>query len=138
MTPETLHLIETSFAVLEPRGAELVQDFYARLFEAAPSVRPLFGADTSGQEAKLLGALALTVNTLRQPEALVPVLQDLGRRHVGYGAAHGHYPVVRDTMLHAMAAAAGPTWTDDLEAAWTEALDLVARTMLQGAEQAQG
>jgi hypothetical protein len=34
--------LETSFDVVAPRGDELVDVFYARLFAAAPPVRPLF------------------------------------------------------------------------------------------------
>ena len=40
-----LDALETSFDLVAPRGDELVDAFYARLFAAAPSVRPLaYGA----------------------------------------------------------------------------------------------
>jgi hemoglobin-like flavoprotein len=37
-----LDALETSFDLVAPRGDELVDTFYTRLFAAAPAVRPLF------------------------------------------------------------------------------------------------
>ena len=37
-----LEALETSFDLVAPRSDELMDEFYARLFAAAPSVRPLF------------------------------------------------------------------------------------------------
>ncbi len=36
-----LHAPETSFDLVAPRGEELIDEFYVRLFEAAPAVMPL-------------------------------------------------------------------------------------------------
>jgi hemoglobin-like flavoprotein len=136
MSPETIDLIETSFDAVKPNGPKLVEVFYARLFEQHPGVRPMFREDTGPQQAALLGALQFAVGNLRNPDALVPVLQQLGKRHVGYGVVAEHYPVVHDMMLVALAEVAGDLWTDDLRAAWSETLNLVATVMLQGAEMA--
>jgi hemoglobin-like flavoprotein len=42
-----LDTIETTFDLVAPRGEELMDVFYARLFAAAPAVRPLSPARTS-------------------------------------------------------------------------------------------
>ena len=55
-----LHSLETSFDHIAPRGDELMDVFYARLFAAAPSVKPLFAeTDLKRQKAMLLAALVL-------------------------------------------------------------------------------
>ena len=55
-----LEALETSFDIVAPRGDELVDVFYARLFEAAPAVRPLFAhTDLKRQKTMLLGTLVL-------------------------------------------------------------------------------
>jgi len=59
--------------------------FYGRLFEIAPDVRALFPADLAEQKKKLIAMLATAVNNLHQVGSIVPAVQDLGRRHVGYG-----------------------------------------------------
>ena len=43
------------------RGDELIEDFYARLFDAAPAVRSLFPNDMTKQRAMLLSALVLLI-----------------------------------------------------------------------------
>jgi methyl-accepting chemotaxis protein len=37
-----IDILESSFALLAPRGTELVARFYERLFERYPEVKPMF------------------------------------------------------------------------------------------------
>jgi methyl-accepting chemotaxis protein len=131
-----LDALEASFDLLAPRGDELVDEFYARLFAAAPAVRPLFPDDMRRQKTMLLGALVLLRKSLRDLDAIVPKLRDLGARHVSYGARPEHYPLVGSVLIAAMAAVAGESWTQRYELAWSQAYDVVAGVMLEGAEQA--
>lgn len=131
-----LDALETSFDLLAPRGDELMDEFYARLFAAAPAVRPLFPDDMRRQKTMLLGALVLLRKSLRDLDAIVPKLRDLGARHVSYGARPEHYPLVGSVLIAAMAAVAGESWTQQYELAWSQAYDVVAGVMLEGAEQA--
>jgi len=94
-----LQALETSFDAVAPRGEELVDDFYNRLFETAPAVRPLFSHDMTRQKAMLLSALVLVRKSLRDLDAIIPTLHNLGARHVAYGAKPEHYPVVATTLI---------------------------------------
>jgi hemoglobin-like flavoprotein len=133
-----LETLETSFDLIAPRGEELVDVFYSRLFEAAPAVEPLFAhTDLRKQKAMLLATLALLRKSLRDVDAIAPRLRQLGPRHVAYGARPEHYPVVAEVMLASMAEIAGEVWTPEIAAAWAGALDLVAMAMLEGAEEAE-
>jgi hemoglobin-like flavoprotein len=130
--------LETSFDLLAPRGDELVDDFYRRLFAAAPAVQPLFaGVDMKRQKAMLLGALVLLRNSFRDLEAITPKLRAMGERHVGYGATPEAYPLVGQVLLASMAELAGDAWTPAVEAAWSQAYELVATVMLEGAAGAE-
>ena len=73
-----LEALETSFDLLAPRGDELMDEFYSRLFDAAPAVRPLFPADMRKQKAMLLSALVLVRKSVRNLDGLVPTLHALG------------------------------------------------------------
>ena len=133
-----LEALETSFDLVAPRGDELMDVFYGRLFAAAPAVKPLFAAtDLKKQKTMLLGTLVLLRKSLRDLEAIVPKLHELGARHVAYGAEPEHYPVVGEVLLASLAEIAGPAWTDEYEQAWGEALTIVAGAMLEGAESAK-
>ena len=132
-----LHALETSFDLVAPRGEELIDEFYARLFQTAPAVVPLFaGTDMQRQNAMLLGTLVLLRKSFRDLDAIVPTLRKLGARHVAYGARPEHYAAVGAALLGAMAAIAGPAWLPTYETAWTEAYALVAATMIDGATEA--
>ena len=133
-----LEALETSFDVVAPRGDELMDVFYARLFAAAPSVKPLFGGtDLKKQKGMLLATLVLLRKSLRNLEAIVPKLRELGARHVAYGAQPGHYPVVGEVLIASMAEIAGASWTDEYEQAWGMAFGIVAAAMVEGAVAAE-
>lgn len=129
--------LETSFDQLTPRGDELMDVFYRRLFVRAPSLRPLFlGTDLRRQKAMLLAALVLLRKSLRELDSVTPTLRGLGARHVRYGARPEHYPVVGEVLIASMAEIAGDAWTVAYEEAWTEALGLVSAAMIDGATNA--
>ena len=130
-----LEALETSFDLVAPRGDELMDVFYARLFEAAPGVRPLFaGTDLQRQKTMLLGTLVLLRKSLRNLDAIVPKLHELGARHVRYGAQPEHYPVVGEALIASMAEIAGDEWRSEYAQAWAQAFELVAGAMIAGAQ----
>jgi hemoglobin-like flavoprotein len=126
--------LETSFDLVAPRGDDLMDVFYARLFEAAPAVKPLFArTDLRKQKIMLLRVLGLLRRSLRDLDPIVPILHDLGARHVAYGAQPEHYPVVGAVLIASMAEVAGDEWRPEYERAWAAAFDIVAGAMLEGA-----
>ena len=129
-----LDALETSFDLIAPRGDELMDRFYAGLFAAAPSVRPLFaGTDLRRQKAMLLSALVLLRKSLRDLDRITPTLRALGERHVAYGARPEHYPIVGSVLIASMAEVAGDAWRPEYERAWSAAFDVVTAEMLSGA-----
>src|SRR5215210_1627219 len=129
-----LDALEASFDLVAPRGDELVDTFYAKLFATAPAVRPLFAAtDMQRQKSMLLAALVLLRKSLRDLEGILPKLRELGARHVAYGAEPAHYPVVGAVLIASMAEIAGDAWRPEYEQAWSAAFGVVAGAMLDGA-----
>ncbi|MDR0358335.1 MAG: flavohemoprotein [bacterium] len=129
-------MLETSFDEIAPRGEELMDIFYQRLFELDPEVQRLFGGtDMAAQKKKLLSTLVLLRNSLRDPTPLVPALKSLGARHAGYGVAPEHYPVVGQALISAMMEIAGRAWQPEYTDAWAYAYQLVQDTMLEGASE---
>jgi methyl-accepting chemotaxis protein len=132
-----LTALENSFDLVAPRGDELMDEFYGRLFAAAPAVRPLFArTDMKQQKAMLLATLVLLRKSLRNLDAIAPKIRELGARHIAYGARPEHYPVVGEVLLASMAEVAGDAWLPDYEQAWVEAFGVVAAVMIEGAESA--
>ena len=111
---------------------EAAQKFYARLFEAAPSVKPMFTTDIKEQGKKLVSTLSLVVSKLDKLDTLADEITYLGKRHSGkYGAEPGHYPVVAKTLIGVLKEGNAEKWTNAHEEAWSTALNFVAKAMIE-------
>jgi methyl-accepting chemotaxis protein len=127
--------LERSFDLIAPRGQELVDRFYARLFETAPSTKQLFErVDMDTQKSSLLAILITLRESLRDLSLIAPDLEELGARHIDYGARPEHYPVVGSVLLETMAEMGGSAWKPEYTSAWAEAYRLIQDVMLRGAE----
>jgi hemoglobin-like flavoprotein len=129
-----VEMLEESFDLVAPQGDELMRVFYENLFRAAPAVQPLFAkVDMDGQRAALLNMLLVLRESLRDLDDIVPDLEELGARHVDYGAKAEHYPVVGEVLIGSMEQVAGDAWKPEYTAAWAEAFPVVQGVMLSGA-----
>ena len=129
-----VELLEQSFEQVKPRADEFVASFYDHLFAAHPEVKPLFvSTDIVKQQKKLLNALVLVVENLRNPEVLGEVLNALGARHVGYGVTPKYYPAVGQALLLSLEQYLQPNWTPELKQAWGDAYGAITAQMLKGA-----
>jgi hemoglobin-like flavoprotein len=129
-----VEILEESFDLVAPQSDELMRRFYDNLFEAAPSVQPLFAdVDMERQRQALLNMLIVLRESLRDLDDIVPDLEDLGARHVEYGAQAAHYPVVGEVLIATMAEVAGDAWKPEYTAAWQEAYGVIQGVMLSGA-----
>lgn len=126
-------LVQTSFEKVIGIADVAAELFYARLFMLDPSLKPMFRGDMKAQGRKLMGALRAVVHGIRRPETIVPVLRDLGRRHVAYGVRDEHYDVVGAALLWTLERGLGDDATPDVLSAWAAAYDLVATVMKDGA-----
>ena len=125
--------LEESFDLVAPQGDELIKVFYDRLFETAPAVKPLFeDVDMEQQRQALLNMLVVLRESLRDLDDIVPDLEELGARHIDYGAKPEHYPVVGEVLIGAMAEVAGDAWKPEYTSAWQEAYQVVQDVMLSG------
>ena len=86
MTPDQVTLVQQSFAKVAPISETAAVLFYDRLFEIAPSVKPMFPTDLKEQRKKLMATLAVVVNGLNNLDSVLPAASALAKRHVSYGA----------------------------------------------------
>ena len=131
MTPEQIALVQESFKKVP--AAEAARLFYERLFELAPALRRLFPEDLTHQGERLMAMIGTAVAGLDKPDALLPVVRDLGARHAGYGARPEYYATVGEALLWTLDQGLGEAFTDDVEQAWSAAYGLLSETMIEGA-----
>lgn len=135
MTLEQVTLVQTSWEKVVPIAETAAELFYGRLFEADPALRPLFKGDIKEQGKKLMTMITTVVRGLKNLGALVPAVQDLGRRHAGYGVKDEHYEVVGESLIWTLEKGLGPAFTADTKLAWVTAYTVLADTMKAAAAQ---
>lgn len=123
-------LLERSFRLVADADAEFTMHFYRRLFSEHPSVKRLFGENIRPQAAMLQRAIVSVLEHLDDPGWLSESLGSLGRVHASLGVTPRMYGWVATTLVDSMADIGGEKWTDDMSAAWTEALTAIAAMML--------
>ncbi|WP_298220202.1 globin family protein [Halothiobacillus sp.] len=133
MTPQQKDLVRSTWAQVVPIKEQAAELFYNKLFELDPSVKPMFKDDMAEQGKKLMISINTVVNALDRLEPMVPILQDMGKRHKGYGVQNHQYATVGAALLWALEKGLGPAFTPEVKGAWTEAYTLIATTMQSAA-----
>jgi hemoglobin-like flavoprotein len=137
MLPQQKMLIQKTWSQVVPIADQAAAIFYQRLFEIDPSTRPLFNTtDMAQQRKKLLQILAVAVSSLDNLGALSKTVEDLGRRHAGYGVKDAHYDSVGVALLWTLEQGLGDAWTAAAAAAWKEVYGILSGIMRQAQHEA--
>jgi len=129
LTARQISLVQNSFKKVEPIADTAAKIFYDKLFEYDPSLRKLFKGDMKQQGRKLMSLLKVAVNGLTDLNRLVPALQGLADRHIGYGVQIEDYTPVGNALLYALKQGLGADFTPELRKAWINVYQIVADTM---------
>merc|ERR1711970_897167 len=119
LVQETWALVATDDAAIDAAGTAL----FKRIFELAPAALELFSfkQEVNMYESEkflkharsVITTVGVAVAGLDDIGALVPVLQALGKRHVGYGVQAAHYDVVGQALIDTLASGLGDKFTQD-------------------------
>ena len=130
MIPKQKKLIQNSWALVVPMADQAAATFYQCLFEIDPSARVLFNTtDMVQQRKKLVQILGVAVSSLDNLGALSKTVEDLGRRHAGYGVTDAHYDSVGVALMWTLEQGLGQSWTPEAAAAWKEVYGLLSGIM---------
>ena len=133
MNPSQITLIRRSFELLAPQAQETADLFYAQLFRRAPGLRPLFRGDLHSQGRRLMEMIGAAVGLLNHPDALLPVLAQLGARHAGYGVQPGDYRLVGEALMATLDERLDRAFDAPTREAWAAMYALVSTTMIAAA-----
>jgi hemoglobin-like flavoprotein len=133
LTTAQISLVQNTFALIVPIADDAAALFYRRLFEVDPSLQTMFRGDMAEQRRKLMQMLTAAVKGLDRLERLIPVVEELGRRHAGYGVVDKHYETVGAALLWTLEKGLGQAFTPDVREAWTTVYGVLASTMANAA-----
>jgi hemoglobin-like flavoprotein len=129
VTPEEISLVQESWQKVVPIKEAAAELFYGKLFELDPKLRTLFHGDLPEQGRKLMAMINTAVNGLPRLEELVPAVQNLGRRHAGYGVTASDYGTVATALVWTLETGLGAAFTPPVKAAWVKTYTVLADTM---------
>jgi NAD(P)H-flavin reductase/hemoglobin-like flavoprotein len=118
----------------------LIGRFYTRWFSLDVSVRDLFPPDMAAQRAAFAHALNWVYGELVAQRAEEPVtfLAQLGRDHRKYGVLPEHYETLRQALYATLRDELTRDWTDAVDAAAQQSLNLIIGVMGGAADADQG
>eukprot|EP00930_Biecheleria_cincta_P077404 TRINITY_DN6469_c0_g1_i1.p1 TRINITY_DN6469_c0_g1~~TRINITY_DN6469_c0_g1_i1.p1 ORF type:complete len:380 (-),score=89.18 TRINITY_DN6469_c0_g1_i1:120-1259(-) len=94
----------------------------------SPALRKLWG--------KFIDAVGSAVAGMHDLQMLVPMLQQLGMRHLGYGLEPHYFKVAEKVLIEALKFNLGDIFTKDVEMAWVMVYGIMTSTMLSGVHMA--
>ena len=99
MTPFQIEHVQTTWRAVVPIASQAADLFYDRLFALDERLQPLFPDDLTEQKKKLMGMIGRVVAELGDVSSVMPAVQELGRRHAGYGVKDEDYATVGAALI---------------------------------------
>jgi hemoglobin-like flavoprotein len=129
MTDDQKTIVRDTFAEISPNAPAVAALFYQHLFELDPNLRVLFKGDMAAQGRKLMAMIGTAVSNLDQIDTIIPAVQQLGQRHVGYGVKDADYETVGTALLWTLEQGLGDGFTATVREAWATCYDTLAGVM---------
>lgn len=135
MTITQINLVQSTWEKVVPISDTVAKLFYGKLFELDPELKKLFTSDITAQGKKLMQAITLAVRGLNDLGKLIPVIQDLGRRHAGYGVKDKDYETVGAALIWTLEQGLHADFTSAVREAWVQLYTGLATTMQRAASE---
>jgi hemoglobin-like flavoprotein len=130
ITPKDIETVQNSWDRLDKIIEKASISFYKDLLGSTTEVRQLFSkTDMQSQATKLVRAIGSTVSLLTDMDSLVPILEELGRRHVYYNVYPKYFKYVKRAWFNMLKFGLGLRWTNECEKSWERAWALIAGVM---------
>ncbi|CAJ1338686.1 unnamed protein product [Effrenium voratum] len=156
----TMTAVQMSWQQVKNLGTDVVGGlFYKKFFKMEPSAKALFPIevrlrykdwDTDEEEgedptdspalrklwAKFITVVGSAVAGIQDTGKLVPMLQQLGMRHVNYGLKAEYFNLAGKILIEVLAEWLGDSFTKEVENAWSMVAGFMVATMYGGYAQA--
>ena len=161
VTGSHMTAVQMSWQQVKQLGTDVVGGlFYKKFFMLEPSAKALFpmsmrlrykdwdtdeeeGEDPSNSPAlrklwaKFITVVGSAVAGIQDTARLVPMLQQLGMRHVGYGLKSEYFDLANKVLIEVLAEWLGDGFTKEVENAWVMVSGFMVATMHCGFMSAQ-
>lgn len=132
LSADTIARVKATVPALAEHGETITLAMYARLFQDA-HIKALFNhanQSTGAQPKALAGAVLAYAQNIDNLGVVLPVVERIAQKHVGYHILAEHYPFVAKALLGAIKDVLGEAATDEILAAWGEAYWFLADILI--------
>ena len=130
LTERQKTLIVESFTQFEPIVEYSAKVFFDRLAEVDPGLGAQLSGDSNVHSDKLATVLQIAVISVRNLDALVPMLRLLGSEYRSYGARPEYYETFGDVLLWTLEQGLGEAYTEEINEAWATLYGIIAEMMM--------
>jgi len=123
ISPEAIGLFPPEVRRKYRNWMEDEQDDESNVYES-PALRNLF--------SKMINAIGCTVAGLHDFGKLVPMLTQLGSRHVTYGVTEPHWPLLGKALVNTLRDCLGSSFSTQVETAWSLVFTFMSSIMVEG------
>jgi hemoglobin-like flavoprotein len=127
-------LIRNSWNNLASQHHEVVESFYARLFQRHPAYQALFAPGSMHEQMqRMVHTLALVSQHADGPAVIHPYLARLGLAHQGLGLGPDDFERFAGTLIEVIAEqarAAQQPWSEACEKAWRQAFEEIIQPIM--------
>lgn len=133
LSPRTIELVKATVPALSAHGTDITKVMYAKLFED-DHIRVLFNQSNQGETGSQVHALAAAIlayaRNIDNLGALVPIVERIAHKHIGYHILPEHYEYVARALIGAIDEVLGEKVNKDILAAWGEAYWFLANILI--------
>jgi nitric oxide dioxygenase len=132
LSADTIARVKATVPALAEHGEAITLAMYARLFQD-DHIKALFNhanQATGAQPKALAGAILAYAQNIDNLGVVLPVVERIAYKHVGYHILAEHYPFVAKALLGAIKDLLGDAATDEILAAWGEAYWFLADILI--------
>ena len=132
LSADTIARVKATVPALAEHGEAITLAMYARLFQD-DHIKALFNQAnqaTGAQPKALAGAILAYARNIENLGVVLPVVERIAHKHVGYHILAEHYPFVATALLGAIKDVLGEAATEEILAAWGEAYWFLADILI--------
>ena len=133
LSQQSIDIVKSTAPVLEVHGVAITTAFYKNMFEAHPELLNIFNHANQArgrQQTALANTVYAAAVHIDNLAAILPVVKQIGQKHVSLGIKPEHYPIVGEFLLGAIKEVLGDAATDDIINAWAEAYGVIAAAFI--------
>jgi nitric oxide dioxygenase len=134
LSANTISLVKQSAPAVAAHASDITKTMYRLLFRDE-HIKALFNQANHGENGSQVHALAAAIvgyaQNIDNLAPLLPVIERIAHKHIGFHILPEHYPYVATSLLAAIREVLGEAVTEELIGAWGEAYWFLADTLME-------